>query len=104
MTSGGRLFPVRRALLLLPLRLAAACGSDNSYESVDEYRSEAVRPERQVPEGLAEMREDMQVMRDETLAVLDQVMGGSPDDTGYWYTPVFDAIDFALSWTRWLVP
>ena len=97
---------MNRALLLLPLLLAAACASDSGggYDSVDEYRSEAVRPERQVPSEIVEMRDEMSEMRGDTLARLDEFMGGAPDDSGYWYTPVFDAIDFALAWTKVFVP
>ena len=90
---------MRRLLLLTPLLLCAACASDG-YDSVDEYRSEAIRPENQRPAELVEMREDMTEMRNDTLARLDEFMGGAPAESGFWYTPVFDAIDFALSWTR----
>jgi len=91
----------RLSLLLAPLLLAAACASDG-YESVDHMRGQSFRPERQVPSGVTEMREDMEDIRSDTLSRLDQVMGGAPDDSGYWYSPVFDALDFALSWTRLL--
>ena len=104
MTSSRDLPPVRRFLLLIPLLLAGACASDSAggYDSVEQMRSESVRPERPVPAQVTEMREDMASMRADTQSVLDQVMGGAPQAGPYWYGPIFDALDFAMSWARLL--
>ncbi len=81
------------------LLLLAACASDG-YDSVGQMRSDGIRPERPVPSGVTEMREDMSEMRQDTLARLDEFMGGAPSDAGYWYTPIFDTIDLAMSLVR----
>ena len=103
MTPRTQPLAVRRLLLLAPLLLAAACASDG-YDSVGEYRSEAIRPERPVPDGVAAMREDMAEQRGATQSVLDTLMGAAPAEAGYWYTPIFDAIDVAMSWAQILLP
>ena len=93
---------MRRFLCLIPLLLAGACASDSAggYDSVEQMRSESARPERPVPAEVVDMREDMASMRSDTQAVLDQVMGGAPEGGPYWYGPIFDALDFALSWVN----
>jgi len=92
-----------RVLCLAPLLFAAACASDGSPGSVEEMRSDSYRATNQVPDGVTEMRDTLAGQRAETNSFLDSVMGAAPaDDSGYWYAPIFDALDAAASIGSWL--
>jgi len=92
-----------KILFVAPLLLLVACASDNSPGSVDEMRSDSYRATNQVPDGVVEMRETLADQRSQTNELLDAVMGAAPAGSdGYWYTPLFDALDIATSVGKWL--
>ena len=92
-----------RVLCLTPLLFVAACASDGPPGSIEEMRSNSYRATNPVPDGVTEMRETLAGQRSETNALLDSVMGAAPaGDSGYWYTPIFDALDAAVSVGKWL--
>ena len=66
-------------------------------------RSDSYRQANAVPDGVQDMREDLAEMREETNERLDNVMGAAPEgDSGYWYTPLFDALDAAVNVAKWI--
>ncbi len=77
------------ALVLAAAPALGACASDGP-----------VRPEREVPSELQDVRDSLADQRDATQERLDMAMGGNGPlvaDAQPWYAPVFDALDFAAS-------